>query len=101
MAQHTAAVEDGRSSTTAVQRPAAAPVWLAPERFEAADFSPDVCVADLRRYVSLKCSFEPQLTPSKIWPTTNRKLVAADLIINCSRSRCLLSRQSCKRICYT
>lgn len=26
-------------------------VWLAPERFEAKDFSPDQCVAELRRYV--------------------------------------------------
>jgi hypothetical protein len=28
-------------------------VWLAPERFEAPDFSPDPCVAELRRYVSV------------------------------------------------
>jgi hypothetical protein len=28
-------------------------VWLAPERFEAKDFSPDQCVAELRRYVSV------------------------------------------------
>lgn len=27
-------------------------VWLAPERFERPDFSPDQCVAELRRYVS-------------------------------------------------
>jgi hypothetical protein len=29
-------------------------VWLAPERFEAAEFSPDQCVAELRRYVSIR-----------------------------------------------
>eukprot|EP00775_Hariotina_reticulata_P012760 gene12760-12889_t len=28
-------------------------VWLKPERFEASDFSPDLCVSDLRRYVPL------------------------------------------------
>lgn len=27
-------------------------VWLAPDRFEVPDFSPDQCVAELRRYVS-------------------------------------------------
>lgn len=31
-------------------------VWLAPERFESADFSPDQCVAELRRYVSAQGS---------------------------------------------
>lgn len=52
MTQKARALEDGRTSSTAVQRPAAVPVWLAPEQFEAADFSPDVCVAEYRRYVS-------------------------------------------------
>jgi hypothetical protein len=27
------------------------PMWLTAERFDDLDFSPDVCVADLRRYV--------------------------------------------------
>ena len=32
--------------------PVAQPAWLKPERFEADDFNPEACVADLRRYVS-------------------------------------------------
>jgi hypothetical protein len=38
-------------------------MWLTPERFDDLDFSPDVCVADLRRYVrSLPQSPDQQLS---------------------------------------
>eukprot|EP00879_Flechtneria_rotunda_P033586 GHRR01037215.1.p2 GENE.GHRR01037215.1~~GHRR01037215.1.p2 ORF type:complete len:125 (+),score=32.82 GHRR01037215.1:412-786(+) len=45
--------QDDQSRAPVLHRTSTVPVWLAPERFEAADFNPDICVADLRRYVPL------------------------------------------------
>ncbi|KAL6757491.1 hypothetical protein V8C86DRAFT_2624124 [Haematococcus lacustris] len=48
MVQHAGSVlEDGLLAKSGL------PVWLNPDRFLAADFEPDACVADLRRFVPL------------------------------------------------
>lgn len=49
--QQQAAAAAGQQQQQQLQRGHS--VWLAPERFAAADFSPDQCVAELRRYVPL------------------------------------------------
>ncbi|KAF8069609.1 COG2 [Scenedesmus sp. PABB004] len=50
MAPAAAAGGEGEPARAEQQR---VPTWLRPEQFEALDFSPDLCVADLRRYVPL------------------------------------------------
>ncbi|KAJ9508887.1 hypothetical protein QJQ45_028206 [Haematococcus lacustris] len=50
MVQHAGSVlEDGLLAKSGL------PVWLNPDRFLAADFEPDACVADLRRFLTTSC----------------------------------------------
>jgi hypothetical protein len=53
MSPPAAASEDSHKAGAQPPRASVGSVWLKPERFEASDFSPDLCVSDLRRYVSI------------------------------------------------
>ncbi len=49
-----AAAPEGAAAHDALLGTDGLPVWLNPDRFLLADFDPEACVTDLRRYVSVR-----------------------------------------------